>query len=193
MNTIGHAPTPSHQGHLELPLHIEGEQQAAVLADILQALRRMRFHQRCARGARQTTPAIAALHAPQELIEPGLRERCSGACEGLSYSAVCRHPSKTSAAWRPVALTRVSCKLRPWRVPGLSFRNMGDTIASIPSEGKCRKGVLVSHGGVPEERTWRGNSIHPRGHPAVGFYQLSPHCTATFKTVMERMNLYHWI
>lgn len=76
------------QGHLDIELNSEGARQAALLAEALRGEQLDAVYSSDLRRARQTAQAVAATRNMSVQIEPGLRERCYGAFEGLRYQEI---------------------------------------------------------------------------------------------------------
>jgi probable phosphoglycerate mutase len=139
------------QGHLDVPLNTEGRKQAAALG---RALHGEQFDAIIASDllrARQTAEEIAAPRGMAVHIEPGLRERCYGAFEGMLYADIGERYPEAFAAWKARDIdarfqegVNVAETLREF-----AERAVG-TIARIAREGKYRKVALVTHGGVLE-------------------------------------------
>lgn len=154
------------QGHLDIPLNVKGERQAAALGRALQNESLDAVIASDLQRARQTAYAIAAPRGMRVLIEPGLRERCYGAFEGMSHGEISLRYPQDYAAWQTRDIDarfpqgeRMAETLREF-----SQRAVG-TIIRIAREGKYRKVALVSHGGVLEcayRAAQGGGFAHPR-------------------------------
>jgi probable phosphoglycerate mutase len=139
------------QGHLDTPLNAEGRRQAAALAH---ALRFEAFDAVFAsdlQRARDTAQPLAASRGMPLGIDPGLRERCFGAFEGLLYADIGDRYPDAYAAWKVRDIDarfpegeQVAETLREF-----SQRSVG-TITRLASQAKYQKVALVTHGGVLE-------------------------------------------
>lgn len=139
------------QGHLDIPLNAEGERQAAALGRALRDEPLDAIIASDLQRARQTAQAIAAPRGMQVHCEPGLRERCYGAFEGLLYAEIGQRYPDAYAAWQACDIdarfpagVHVAETLREF-----SQRAVG-TIARLADAGKYRRIALVTHGGVLE-------------------------------------------
>lgn len=139
------------QGHLDIPLNAVGERQAeavgrALLDEPLDAI----FASDLQR-ARQTAQAIAAPRGMQVHIEPGLRERCYGAFEGLLYGEIGQRYPQAYAAWQA---RDIDARFPEGAHAAETMREFSQrvlhTITRIMAEGRYRKVALVTHGGVLE-------------------------------------------
>ncbi len=139
------------QGHLDIPLNAEGEMQATALGCALMSEPLDAIIASDLQRARQTAQAIAAPRGMTVRIEPGLRERCYGAFEGMLYAEISQRYPEAYAAWQSRDMdarfpegVHVAETLREFSQRAVS------TITRIVSEGKYRRLALVSHGGVLE-------------------------------------------
>jgi probable phosphoglycerate mutase len=139
------------QGHLDIPLNAEGARQAAALGQAL--LNEPLDAIICSdlQRAMQTAHAIAAPRGMEVKIEPGLRERCFGAFEGLLYADIGAHYPEAYAAWQAREIdarypqgVHVAETLREF------FERAVGTITRLVSATHHRKLALVTHGGVLE-------------------------------------------
>jgi len=139
------------QGHLDIPLNLEGERQARLLAaalageplDLIVSSDLMR--------ARQTAQAIADLRGMPLQVEPGLRERCYGGFEGLLYSEIEARYPRQFAAWQA---RDVDAVLPPGQNCGETFRDFytraTGAILALARACPGKRLALVAHGGVLE-------------------------------------------
>lgn len=139
------------QGHLDIPLNAEGERQAAALGRALQDESLDAIISSDLQRARQTAQGIAAPRGMTVHTEPGLRERCYGAFEGMLYAEISQRFPDAYKAWQARNIdvrfpegVHVAETLREF-----SDRAVG-AIKRIASEGKYRRVALVTHGGVLE-------------------------------------------
>lgn len=139
------------QGHLDIPLNEEGERQAEALGRALRDVPLDAIISSDLLRARQTAQAIAAPHGMNVGIEPGLRERCYGAFEGMLYADIGVRYPEAYAAWQarhadvrfPQGV-HVAETLREFRKRAIN------AITRILSAGDYRRIALVCHGGVLE-------------------------------------------
>lgn len=139
------------QGHLDIPLNAEGERQAAALGRALQGETLDAVFSSDLQRARQTAKAIAAPRSMAVQIDPGLRERCYGAFEGMLYSEISQRFPQAYAAWQARDIDArfpegvyVAETLHEFAERAVS------TIIRIVSENQYRRVALVTHGGVLE-------------------------------------------
>jgi probable phosphoglycerate mutase len=139
------------QGHVDIPLNAEGERQAAALARALADEALDAVIASDLQRARQTAEAIARPRGMDVGIEPGLRERCYGAFEGMLYAEIGQRYPEAYAAWqsRDIDARFPEGELVAETMREFSQRAL-DAITRILSEGRYRKLALVTHGGVLE-------------------------------------------
>lgn len=137
------------QGHLDMPLNAEGRRQAAALARVLSGEQIDAVFSSDLVRAVRTAEAIAAPRGLAVGIDAGLRERCYGAFEGLTYEEISERYPDAYAAWR--------ARSEDARFP--SGKNVGETLREfseravgsltrIAAREKIRKVAVVAHGGV---------------------------------------------
>jgi probable phosphoglycerate mutase len=139
------------QGHLDIALNAEGERQATALG---QALRDEPLDVIIAsdlQRAMQTAQAIALPRGMAVAVDPGLRERCYGAFEGVLYSEIAGRFPEAYAAWQARDVDarfpdgeRKTETLREFHERAIS------TITRLASLYPDKKIALVTHGGVLE-------------------------------------------
>jgi probable phosphoglycerate mutase len=139
------------QGHLDIPLNEEGQRQAVALGRALLGEQLDAVIASDLLRARQTAQQIAEPRGMTVHIEPGLRERCYGAFEGMLYADISQRYPEAHAAWQRRDMdarfpggTHVAETLREFSQRAV------DTITRIVRDGKYRKIGLVTHGGVLE-------------------------------------------
>ncbi|WP_292931221.1 histidine phosphatase family protein [Noviherbaspirillum sp.] len=139
------------QGHLDIPLNAEGELQAAALGYALMGEPLDAIFSSDLQRARQTATAIAAPRGMTVGLDPGLRERCYGAFEGMLYAEIGQRYPEAYAAWQSRDIDARFPKgvheaetLREFSQRAVS------TIIRIASQGQYRRIALVAHGGVLE-------------------------------------------
>lgn len=137
------------QGHLDIPLNAEGRRQAAAAGQALLNEQLDAIISSDLLRARQTAQEIAAPRGMTVHVDPGLRERCYGAFEGMLYAEISQRYPEAFAAWRAHEIDarfpegeRVAETLREF-----ADRAIG-TITRILNERQYRKIALVTHGGV---------------------------------------------
>lgn len=139
------------QGHLDIPLNTEGRRQAealgrALLTEPLDAIIASDLQR-----AKQTAQAIAAPRGIPIQIEPGLRERCYGAFEGLSYSEINERFPDAYAAWRA---RDIDARFPPGVNIAETLREFShravSSLVRLVDHGKYRRIAVVAHGGVLE-------------------------------------------
>ena len=137
------------QGHLDIGLNAEGEQQVAALGLALADERFDAIFASDLQRALQTAAAVAAAHALPIVIDAGLRERCYGAFEGMLYDDISGRYPQAHAAWMAGDVDA--------RFPEGEFvaetlnefhARANQTISNIIAGGAYRKIAIVSHGGV---------------------------------------------
>ncbi len=142
------------QGHIDIPLNAEGEQQARALGASLQHTPLAAIISSDLQRAQQTAQAVAAWHKRQihaVQIDQDLRERCFGAFEGLQYDEVARRYPQAFALWQ----ARDADALMPaGEREGETFRQFYTrSIAALGRWAARYRGqsiVVVAHGGVLE-------------------------------------------
>lgn len=139
------------QGHLDIPLNVDGERQAAALGRALSEEVLDAVFSSDLQRARQTAQAIAAPRGMQVHTDRGLRERCYGAFEGMLYSEISQRYPEAYVAWQARDIdarfpqgVHVAETLREFSQRVIS------AITRIVAEGKYRRVALVAHGGVLE-------------------------------------------
>ena len=139
------------QGHIDIPLSSVGERQAAALGRGLIRETLDAVFSSDLQRARQTAEAIAAPRGIPVQIDPGLRERCYGAFEGMLHAEVAKQYPAAYAAWqgrdidaRFPAGERIAETLREFS------RRSVEAITRAVRGKKYRKVALVTHGGVLE-------------------------------------------
>lgn len=139
------------QGHLDIALNAQGERQAAALGQALLQEPLDAIYASDLQRARQTAQAIAAPRGMTVRLDPGLRERCYGAFEGLRYADIGAAYPEAYAAWQAREIdaryppgVNIAETLREFFV-----RAVG-AVTRLASEGRYRKIAIVSHGGVLE-------------------------------------------
>jgi probable phosphoglycerate mutase len=139
------------QGHLDIPLNAEGQRQAVALGQALQGVPIDAIIASDLQRARQTAHEIAAARGMSVQIDPGLRERCYGAFEGMLYADIGEQYPEAFAAWKARDMdarfpqgVNTAETLREF-----AERAVG-AITRIAREGKYRRVALVTHGGVLE-------------------------------------------
>jgi 2,3-bisphosphoglycerate-dependent phosphoglycerate mutase len=139
------------QGHIDVPLNEEGERQAAALGVALLNEPLDAIISSDLQRARQTAHEIAALRGITVQTDPGLRERCYGAFEGLLYSEIQGRYPDAYTAWQSRDL---DARFPDGVQKGETLREFSEriisTIARLAADGKYRKLALVAHGGVLE-------------------------------------------
>ncbi|QAU35755.1 histidine phosphatase family protein [Janthinobacterium sp. 17J80-10] len=139
------------QGHLDIALNAEGVRQAQALGHALRGETLDAIFSSDLGRARQTAQAIAAGRALEVQIEPGLRERCYGAFEGLRHADIEERYPREYAAWRGRELdavlpagAQVAETLREF-----AARAVG-AVVGLAVAHQLRRIAVVSHGGVLE-------------------------------------------
>lgn len=87
------------QGHSDIPLNEEGKKQAQTLAFILQNEPLNAIYASDLKRAYETALAIAKVHHMPVMANPQFRERCYGACEGLTSAEIKEKFPKEYKAW----------------------------------------------------------------------------------------------
>lgn len=139
------------QGHLDIPLNAEGELQAAALGCALMSEPLDAIFSSDLQRARQTATAIAAPRGMTVELDPGLRERCYGAFEGMLYAEIGQRYPEAYAAWQ---LRDIDARFPKGVHEAETLREFSQRAVSaiirIASSGKYRRIALVAHGGVLE-------------------------------------------
>ena len=136
------------QGQLDIPLNLQGQRQADSLAEALRDEGLTAVYSSDLARAWQTAQALAAPLGLALLPEPGLRERCFGHFEGLTYAQIDARWPEQARRWRQRELDFVpegaeSLRLFHARclatVERLAAAHVGQAIALV-----CHGGVLDS-------------------------------------------------
>lgn len=139
------------QGHLDVPLNAEGERQAAALGRALRGEELDAIISSDLQRARQTAEAIAAPRGMTVRTDPGLRERCYGAFEGMLYADISHHFPEAYAEWQS---RHIDARFPRGVHDAETLREFSNravsTIVRIVSENNYRRVALVTHGGVLE-------------------------------------------
>jgi probable phosphoglycerate mutase len=137
------------QGHLDVPLNATGLRQvnalgSALLAEPLDAI----FASDLQRAV-NTAQAIAAPRNMTVQVDPGLRERCFGAFEGLLYAEIGGRYPEAYAAWqaREIDARYPMDVHQAETLREFSERAVG-SITRLVRGADYRKVAIVSHGGV---------------------------------------------
>jgi probable phosphoglycerate mutase len=142
------------QGHLDIALNAEGQQQANALGRALVNEPLDAIYASDLQRARHTAQAIAVLRGMDVQTDVSLRERCYGAFEGLQYADINERYPEAYAAWRA----------RDMDVRYPDGKNIAETLREFSARvlgaitklathhaGKNHKKIaIVSHGGVLE-------------------------------------------
>lgn len=139
------------QGHLDVALNAEGVRQAQALGQALRGEPLDAIFASDLSRARQTAEAIAAGRGMSVQIEPGLRERCYGAFEGLRHEDIRQRYPEAYAAWQAREL---DARMPAGEQPGetlreFSARAVGALVGLVVAR-QLRRIAVVSHGGVLE-------------------------------------------
>ncbi|HJW54812.1 MAG TPA: histidine phosphatase family protein [Burkholderiaceae bacterium] len=139
------------QGHLDVPLNAKGEQQAAALGRALRDEPLDAVFSSDLQRALHTAQALAAPRGMEVQVDPGLRERCYGAFEGMMYADIGQRYPEAYAAWQARDIdarfpqgVHVAETLREFS------QRVIHTMTRILEQGCYRKVALVTHGGVLE-------------------------------------------
>lgn len=137
------------QGHYDVALNAEGVRQAAALGRVLRDETLDAIFSSDLQRARDTAQAIAALRGMTVQTDPGLRERCFGAFEGLIQSEISERYPADFQAWkqrdldaRYTAGERQAETLREFSARAFA------TVARLAGMQGHRRIAVVTHGGV---------------------------------------------
>ncbi|MBV8658412.1 MAG: histidine phosphatase family protein [Burkholderiales bacterium] len=151
------------QGHIDIPLNPEGERQAHALGRILAHDDLSAVISSDLQRALQTAQAVVGHHHKLTVqTDPGLRERCYGAFEGLLYSEIMERYPTEYAQWQA---REVDTVMPPGERVAESFRQFYqrsiDSIGAWAARHAGQTIVIVAHGGVLEcaYRAARGISL----------------------------------
>lgn len=141
------------QGHCDIALNAQGQAQADALGQALREEPLAAIISSDLQRARQTAQALALQQVgPMQVIcDPGLRERCYGAFEGLYYSDISQRYPAAFAAWQARDIDAV---FPSGARAGESFRKFyARSVAAMLHWARQYPGqkiALVAHGGVLE-------------------------------------------
>lgn len=139
------------QGHLDIPLNVEGERQAAALGKALRDEPLDAVFSSDLLRARQTAQAIVASRGMEVQIDVGLRERCYGAFEGMRHAEIRECYPEAYRVWQARDL---DARIPPGERAAETLREFSarvvDAITRIVSACSYRHIALVAHGGVLE-------------------------------------------
>jgi probable phosphoglycerate mutase len=139
------------QGHIDIALNAAGERQAQALGHALRAEALDAVIASDLQRAHQTAQAVAHWHGVPVQSDAGLRERCFGAFEGMTYQEIRQHYPVEHIAWKT---REVDAILPPGMRVGETFRAFyGRTMAAITGLAQQYPGqkiAMVAHGGVLE-------------------------------------------
>jgi probable phosphoglycerate mutase len=139
------------QGHIDIALNDEGERQAQALGAHLQDAPLAAIISSDLQRAWQTAQAVARWHALPLQKEPGLRERCFGGFEGLTYDEIGQRFPVEFASWHGRDL---DAPLPPGLHQGETFRSFNQRVMHAIEQAASRYPgqtiALVAHGGVLE-------------------------------------------
>lgn len=139
------------QGHLDIALNAEGERQAAALGQALLDEPLDVIIASDLQRAMQTAQAIASPRGMTVQVDPGLRERCYGAFEGVLYSEIAARFPEAYAAWQA---RDVDACFPSGERKGETLREFHEraisTITHLAARYRNKKIALVTHGGVLE-------------------------------------------
>ena len=135
------------QGHIDIPLNVKGQWQAAQLAKALAAQDKLHaVYSSDLKRAHETATAVAALQGLEVVSHPGLRERGFGAFEGKTFAEIEIALPEDSLLWR---------KRDPhWTPPhgGESLivmeQRVRQTLNELASQHTGQHIALFAHGGV---------------------------------------------
>jgi probable phosphoglycerate mutase len=137
------------QGHLDIALNAEGERQAAALARALANEPLDAIFSSDLQRAWQTAHAVAAPRDMPIIVDPGLRERCFGAFEGLLYDDIQSRFPDAHAAWKARApAVRYPAGQHVAETLDEFFARVAGALARLLQDRAYRKVALVTHGGV---------------------------------------------
>jgi probable phosphoglycerate mutase len=135
------------QGHIDIPLNVKGQWQAAQLAKALAAQDKLHaVYSSDLKRAHQTATAVAALQGLEVVSHPGLRERGFGAFEGKTFAEIEIALPEDSLLWR---------KRDPhWTPPNggesliVMEQRVRQTLNELASQHTGQHIALFAHGGV---------------------------------------------
>lgn len=137
------------QGHLDIALNAEGERQAAALARALASESLDAIFSSDLQRAWQTAQAVAAPRGMTVTVDPGLRERCFGAFEGLLYDDIQARFPEAHAAWKArMPSVRYPAGQHVAETLDEFFARVADALSRLLQDRAYRKVALVTHGGV---------------------------------------------
>lgn len=139
------------QGHSDVPLNDEGRRQAAVLAALLRHEPLDAVFSSDLARARQTAEEIARWHRFPVQLDPSLRERCYGACEGMMAEDIKKTYPESYKAWYAADPDHFFPDgERKTESPRQFHQRASDAIRRLAADHPGKKIVLVTHFGVIE-------------------------------------------
>lgn len=139
------------QGHIDIGLNEEGQRQAQALGAALQEEPLAAIISSDLQRAWQTAQAVARWHGVPLQSDLGLRERCFGGFEGLTYDEIGQRFPREFADWHG---RHLDAPLPPGLHQGETFRNFYQRVMQAIGQAArryCGQTIaLVAHGGVLE-------------------------------------------
>jgi probable phosphoglycerate mutase len=137
------------QGHCDIALNAEGVRQAAALGHVLRDEPLDAIYSSDLQRARDTAQAIAAVRGMTLQTDPGLRERCFGAFEGLVHSEISERYPADFLAWkrRDLDARYTEGERRAETLREFAARALA-SVARVASMDGHQRIAVVTHGGV---------------------------------------------
>jgi probable phosphoglycerate mutase len=137
------------QGHIDIPLNDVGRRQAQALAAALADERPQAIYTSDLQRARDTAQPTADMLDLPVTLDPGLRERCFGAFEGLMYEEIgARYPQAFAGMQaRDPHVQFPAGERKAETLTDFYWRAVG-AVARIARRHEGSKLAIVTHGGV---------------------------------------------
>jgi probable phosphoglycerate mutase len=137
------------QGHIDIPLNDVGRRQAQALAAALADERPQAIYTSDLQRARDTAQPTADMLDLPVTLDPGLRERCFGAFEGLMYEEIgARYPQAFAGMQARDPHVQFPAGERKAETLTDFYRRAVGAVARIARRHEGSKLALVTHGGV---------------------------------------------
>jgi len=137
------------QGHIDIPLNVEGLRQARALGAALASEKLDVIYASDLQRARVTAQAVADVHQMPVVIDEQLRERCYGVFEGLMYKEVAQQFPQEFALWQARDLhARFPAGEREAETLHNFHQRSVNAVTNIVKNHPAQRMLILTHGGV---------------------------------------------